>query len=54
MTLKLREGETNSQQVTLKEGETKVGVQLTAPASTAFPSPEEQLRRILEKAHLPD
>jgi hypothetical protein len=49
MTLKLKEGETNSQKVTLSEGEIKSDVQLTAPASTAFPSHAEQLRRALER-----
>lgn len=50
MTLELKEGETNSQLVTLNEGETKSDVQLTGPASTKFPSNEEQLRRVLERA----
>jgi beta-lactamase regulating signal transducer with metallopeptidase domain len=49
MTLKLKRGETNSQQVTLTAGETKEGVQLTAPASMAFPSHQEQLRHALER-----
>jgi beta-lactamase regulating signal transducer with metallopeptidase domain len=49
MTLKLKDGETNSLLVTLKEGQTKSGVQLTAPASTKFPSHDEQLRRAIEK-----
>src|SRR5205085_11157244 len=49
MTLKLKEGETNSQPVKLKAGEIKEGIELTGPASTAFPSNEEQLHRILEK-----
>jgi hypothetical protein len=49
MTLKLQPGQTNSLEVTLKEGEVKTAVQLTGPASTAFPSREEQLRRRLEK-----
>jgi beta-lactamase regulating signal transducer with metallopeptidase domain/protocatechuate 3,4-dioxygenase beta subunit len=50
MTLKLKEGETNSLQVTLKEGENKTGVELTAPASAAFPSFEEQLHQAIEKS----
>lgn len=50
MTLKLKKGETNSAQVTLKEGETKTGVELTGPASTAFPSFEEQLRQAIERS----
>ena len=40
MTLKLKEGETNSLLVTLKEGQTRAGVELTGPASTKFPSHE--------------
>jgi hypothetical protein len=35
--------------VTLKEGETKAGVELEAPASTRFPSVEEQIRRMIEE-----
>jgi protocatechuate 3,4-dioxygenase beta subunit len=39
----------NSLRVTLKEGETKAGVELEAPASTRFPSVEEQIHRAIEE-----
>ncbi|MGA2035357.1 MAG: carboxypeptidase-like regulatory domain-containing protein, partial [Thermoguttaceae bacterium] len=39
----------NSLRVTLKEGETHSGVELEAPASTSFPSVEEQVRRAIEE-----
>jgi tetratricopeptide (TPR) repeat protein/protocatechuate 3,4-dioxygenase beta subunit len=39
----------NSFRVTLKEGETKAGVELETPASTRFPSVEEQVRRAIEE-----